>query len=344
MEIKKKLPITLVTGFLGAGKTQLLRQWIMDHPELKFGLVENEFGKGVVEQERLSQDKIEWFESTEGCLCCQIQGDLIPLLKKMIDQNQVEQLDHLFIETTGLADPAPLIQTLLSPGPWRESFELNHAFTVIDGFFFEKQFQDLGENSELIRQILATPMAVLSKTDLITVEKRKGITQQILELNPEIEIVDNDLTFAAIQNKRSYSLKTIENDWTRNFQLIKQSSAKSFSLNRTATTHGQAPHQHSDIQTFTIEVEGELDPRVFELFLNVTFAQNPTGILRTKGILAFQNQSQKVLFQGVYDRFEFDLGRDWESSDIKLNQMVIIGAKTQKELWQKGLQNCLARK
>lgn len=344
MEIKKKLPITLVTGFLGAGKTQLLRKWILEHPELKFGLVENEFGKGDIEQERLSQDKIEWFESTEGCLCCQIQGDLVPLLKKMIDQNQVEQLDHLFIETTGLADPAPLIQTLLSPGPWRDFFELNHAFTMVDSFFFEKQSMDLGENSELFRQILSTPMAVLSKIDLISPVQKESITQKILELNPEIEIHDNNISFSTIQKKNSFSLKTIEKDWSQNFQRIKQSPKKSFMLNNTASSHRSQQHQHSDIQTFSLELEGELDPRVFELFLNVTFAQNPTGSLRTKGILCFENQAQRVLLQGVYDRFEFDLGRAWETSEKRLNQMVIIGAKNQKELWQKGLQNCLARK
>lgn len=341
MDQRKKLPITLVTGFLGAGKTKLLKKWFVDSPDLKFGLVENEFGDSSIEQERMSEDKIEWFESTEGCLCCQIQGDLLPLLKKMIDEGQTQNLDHLFIETTGLADPAPLIQTLLTPGPWQEYFLLNHALTVVDGFFFEKQLKDLGENSELVRQILGTPMAVISKRDLIGPKALESIKDNIWALNPEIEIVDNDLEFQMIANKESFSLKKIEKDWASSFKKIQSRPTTSFALKNSSATHLQ--HAHSDIQTFSLEIEGAIDPRVFELFLNITFAQNPTGILRTKGILNFKDQPKKVLFQGVYDRFEFDLGKDWDKDEPRKTQLVIIGAKNQKELWLKGLENCRAK-
>lgn len=318
------LPLTLITGFLGAGKTTLIRKILQSRSDLRFGLIENEYAPLNLDAKFLEGEQA-WVEQTEGCLCCRVQGDLLPGLQNLIESAPTP-LDHLIIETTGLADPTPLIQALLSKGPHRQLVQLDSTITLVDGLHFFQQKSQLGELSELTQQILQATRLVITKKDLLSETEFDEIQSALTSLNADAPVESIDKLSppeASWLEQKAYELQS----WgSRMPRLIKQASTG---------------HTHTVVGTQLIELAGWLVPQTFEMFLNVTAAKVGTDILRTKGILALDGQPHQVYFHGVFDRFEFELGPLWPTNQTPLNQIILIGNKKAALIWEGGFQNCL---
>jgi G3E family GTPase len=334
------IPLTLITGFLGSGKTTLIEKIISLHPKMQFGVIENEAAEINLDGQRLKENTTAWVEQTQGCLCCQIQGDLLPALKKVI-QDSPKPLDHLILETTGLADPAPLVQALLGIGPHQELVRLDSVICLVDAIHFHRQLSDLGENSELKRQIVYATQVLISKTDCIGPNDHQSIAQEISHLNPGVEIHHHHPNAPLLENlleQRAFEAQSIQETLLKSIRSIKKLSPRRFQL------QAKTPeHQHVDVQVKILEVPGELNPQVFELFLNITLAQHASALLRSKGVLAFAHNAQKILFQGVYDRFGFELGEEWKTDEKKVNQLVLIGHPEMILMWERGLKNAVVK-
>jgi G3E family GTPase len=337
------IPLTLVTGFLGSGKTTLIKRLIQASAPVQFGLIENEFAELNIDAEILGEKTTGqdvWIEQTSGCLCCKLEGDLWPTIKKLLSQAP-KPIEHLILETTGLADPGPLIEALLAPGPHKNQVVLDGVITLVDGQHFAKSYTELESTehtSELVRQLIQASVVVLSKTDVADKNSLLKAKELIASLNPEAEILETQLDTRVpleLLHQEAFSFK---NEGIKIAKAI-QVHQRAFSLRAPALAL-KSTHTHLDVSSKVIEVEGELDARVFELFLNITLAKGGKTLLRAKGFLAFQGQPQRVLFQGVYSQFEFELGRAWKEGEARLNQMVVIGQEDMILMWERGIQNC----
>lgn len=329
------IPLTLITGFLGSGKTTLIEKVLSMHPQLQFGIIENEAAELNLDGQRLKERTSAWVEQTEGCLCCQIQGDLLPALQKVI-QDSPKKLDHLILETTGLADPAPLIQTLLGQGQHQQWVVLDSVICVVDGVHFHRHQAQLAENSEHERQLLYATRVMISKSDLCDPKSLLQVEKSIEALNPGVEIhtqPPNDFL-----NQQAFAATSIQESLLKSIKSIKKLEPARFKIRQKAIDH-----QHMDVQIKVLEFKGEIDPHVFELFLNITLARQAGALLRSKGVLAFAKNPQKIFFQGVYDRFGFELGEDWPDDQKKLNQLVLIGSTEMIMMWERGILNALVK-
>jgi len=219
--------------------------------------------------------------------------------------------------------------------------QLDSVICLADGLHFHKQRTTLGENSEHQRQLLYATRILISKCDTSSGQDHQKIKEVISQINPGVEVHPHQPTSKLppdILYQKAFVAQGME-------QLIQSSikSLKKIDLQPFRLQQKSQPHQHLDVQIKVLEFAGELDPHVFELFLNITLARQADTLLRSKGILAFARNPQKILFQGVYDRFGFDLGEEWNESEEKINQLVLIGQPEMIKMWEKGLMNAIIK-
>ena len=173
-----KLPVTIVTGFLGAGKTTLIQHIFNSLPEHRFALIENEFAQAGVDGAALDGTSATLYELNEGCVCCTVQQDLLRILQDILEQR--DDFDHILIETTGLAEPEPILRLFQQP-PLSKHLTLNGLVTVIDGQHVEETLQ---ETSTCAEQITYADLILLNKTDTLTGVDQERIIAQLRQLNP----------------------------------------------------------------------------------------------------------------------------------------------------------------
>jgi G3E family GTPase len=178
------IPVTVLTGFLGAGKTTLLNRILTEQHGLKLAVIENEFGEvGVDNQLVISSDE-ELFEMNNGCICCSVRGDLIRILSRLIKRK--DKLDGILIETTGLANPAPVAQTFFTDDEMRSAFRLDAIITVVDAKHVSRH---LDQGDESVKQIGFADRIVLNKTDLVSANELSILEARIKSINAVAKIV-----------------------------------------------------------------------------------------------------------------------------------------------------------
>jgi G3E family GTPase len=177
-----KIPVTILTGFLGSGKTTLLNRILREQHGKKIAVIENEFGEIGIDQHLIHRAKEEIVEMNNGCICCTVRGDLIRILSKLIERR--EKIDHILIETTGLADPAPVAQTFLTDTLMKESVFLDSIVTLVDVFHIKSHEHDL----EVLKQVAFADRIILNKMDLVTESQLKDLEGWIRSVNQSAKI------------------------------------------------------------------------------------------------------------------------------------------------------------
>ncbi len=320
------VPVTILTGFLGSGKTTLLNRILKEDHGLKIAVIENEFGQEGVDNDLLTQSEDEQIiEMNNGCICCTVRGDLVRILGDLKAKRDSKELafDQVVIETTGMADPAPVAQTFFIDEDIADYYLLDAVVTVIDAKHGEKQLND---NREAQEQVAFGDRILMSKIDVATEQEQSDLKTRLTRLNPRAPIMPvefGNVPVKDVLNIRGFNLNAI--------------------LDISPEFLESDEHEHSDdIQSFVFKSRKPFDPGKLEDFLSGLIQVYGEDMLRYKGVLYMKGSDRQTVFQGVHMMMGADMGRKWKPSEKKASKMVFIGRKLPKETFIQGLEQCLA--
>jgi G3E family GTPase len=316
-----RIPVTILTGFLGAGKTTLLNRILTEKHGLRIAVIENEFGEVGIDHELVINTDEELFEMNNGCICCTVRGDLIRILGNLLKRR--DKFDHILVETTGLADPGPVVQTFFVDEDIREKTFVNGVVTVVDAHHIARHMEDTHEAEE---QIAFADVILLNKCDLVNPETLGDLENRLREVN---------------------ALATIHRTTRAEIDIAKVLDVGGFNLDRATELHphflepdNHHHHHHSDISSVGIEAEGDCDGRKLNDWISKLVRDQGQDIFRMKGIFAVKNQPDRVIFQGVHMLIDAASGGPWADRPRK-NSLVFIGRHLDREALNKGFRACL---
>lgn len=324
MTTQTMIPVTILTGFLGAGKTTLLNRILSENHGQRIAVIENEFGETGIDGDLLIQGEEQIVEMNNGCICCTVRGDLVRILGDLSQRNLAGELrfDRVIIETTGLADPAPVAQTFFVEDAIRQHYNLDAIITVVDAVH---GMQQLDEHHEALEQAGFADRILLSKTDLIAPETVKTITARLRQINPRAPIKNvhfGKTDISDILDIGGFSLDEIlkiEPDFLEDVS-----------------------HEHDDdIGSFVFRSEHTFDLQKLEVFIGGMLEIYSTQLLRYKGILNIAGDDHKTVFQGVHMLMTGEQGAAWKPNEKRESVLVFIGKALPKEAFDKGLLMCL---
>ncbi|HJU70685.1 MAG TPA: GTP-binding protein [Paucimonas sp.] len=337
------IPTTILTGFLGAGKTTLLNRILQEPHGYKIAVIENEFGQENIDNEILVQDNNEQIiEMNNGCICCTIRGDLILALTSLAQKRDAGQLhfDRVVIETTGLANPGPVAQTFFMDDEVASYYLLDAIVTVVDA---KHAIRQLDEHEEAQRQIGFADKMLLSKTDLISTAERTALITRLKRINPRAPIRPIDFGHAPIDevlDLRGFNLnEKLEID--PDFLATQELHDHGHNCDADCGHDHHHAHHSDDIAAFVFKSDRPFDSARLDEFLGGLVQVYGPRMLRYKGVLWMSGADRKVVFQGVHQMMGSDIGAKWPENTPRDSKMVFIGKNLPKDVFIRGLQQCL---
>lgn len=335
--LSKKASVFIVTGFLGAGKTTLLNRILTADHGRRIAVVVNEFGEVGIDHHLLISSDQEVVQMNNGCICCTVRGDLLRSFFELAEHRA--KFDTVIIETTGLAEPAPVAQTLYADERIRREFTLDGVITVVDAKHVSAQME---ESAEACEQIAFADLIVLNKTDLATAEELDRIEQQIGQLNKVAKVcraknseIDLDIVFGVESTDLEHRIDTAIGAHTDH-------GHEDHSGHNIHDHHHHQPHHNhlQNITTVCMIEPGELDGLKLSVWFRSHIAEYGANLLRMKGILNLRGDPDQFLFQGVRMEFEGRPGRAWRAGENRLNRLVFIGRKLDQHVIEDGFKGC----
>jgi G3E family GTPase len=306
----ERVPVTVVTGFLGSGKTTLVNYILSENHGKRIAVIENEFGEIGIDDALVIDAEEEIFEMNNGCICCTVRGDLIRILGTLMKRK--DKFDYILVETTGLADPAPVAQTFFVDDEIRNQLRLDAIVTVVDAkhlalHLFEEK--EVGIENEALEQLAFADRVLVNKIDLVSEEELLRVEGQIRSINAGASIVRTQMS-------------KVDLDWVLNahaFELSRVLEVDPQFLEETEHLHDQS------ITSVGIEADGAVDLEKINDWLGWLLREKGVDIFRMKGIINVKDFDKRFVFQGVHMLFDGQPDREWGVGERRNNKMIFIG-------------------
>jgi G3E family GTPase len=352
-----KIPVTVLTGYLGAGKTTLLNRILTEPHGQKFAVIVNEFGEIGIDNDLVVNADEEVFEMNNGCICCTVRGDLVRIIAGLLRRRT--KFDAIIVETTGLADPAPVAQTFFMDETVGAQARLDAVVTVADAKWLKDRLQDAPEAKN---QIAFADVILLNKVDLVSADELREVEARIRAINPYARLHRTERSKVAIADvlgRNAFDLDRI-------LEIEPQFLAEDDDHHHDHNGHDHDHHDHhdhhhgdnhdhgtnhggglrhyhdEDMQSVALKTDKPLNPDKFFAWVQDLVAKEGPSILRSKGILAFKDDPQRFVFQGVHMILDGDHQRDWKSDEKRESRIVFIGRNLSEEAIRQGFESCIA--
>ncbi|MFN0049254.1 MAG: CobW family GTP-binding protein [Cytophagales bacterium] len=336
-----RIPVTILTGFLGSGKTTLLNAIISQNEGKKIAIIENEFGEISIDSELVIAQNEGIFELSNGCICCSLSGELSETLDKIRENRSIQ---HLIIETTGIADPGPIALSFISDFKIQSQFRLDAIVCLVDSRFIETQLENQYEAS---KQIAMADIILLNKMDQVDDYQRDTIKNIVSKINSQATVYES--AFGKVDGINLLEINGFgaESVLMTKFEVDSSiAKTKKFSVNKeveisTSLVSNQPKYVHkSGVSSVSFVFPEPLDVLKLDAWLNVMLNWGTGLFYRGKGILYVENFDKKVVFQSVLNQFVTESGGEW-GNEPKMTKIVFIGKYLDKVLLEAGLKSCI---
>ncbi|KAL3699672.1 hypothetical protein R1sor_017694 [Riccia sorocarpa] len=379
-EPDNRVPVTVVTGFLGSGKTTLVNHVLTSQHGKRIAVIENEFGEVGIDgslvavQESGVEDIVML---NNGCLCCTVRGDLVRMMSELVKTKR-DKFDHILVETTGLANPLPIIQTFFLEEQLSEQVKLDGVVTLVDAKHASRHIEEVkpeGIVNEAVEQIAYADRIILNKTDLVTESEIESLLRQIKRINAlasvqratygsvdmdyvigvggyELERIEEEVIPTTKSDSHAHSHQEHEHDHHHDHEHHHEHGH-----DHHEHEHGPdcAPdcghdHEHSHdhdhthdpgVSSVSIVCGGNLDIDKINTWLEDLLEENSDNIYRMKGVLSVDGFDARFVFQGVHALFEGSPDRPWGENEERVNKIVFIGRELNEDSLRKGFMGCL---
>ena len=363
-----QIPVTVLTGYLGSGKTTLLNRILSEDHGRRYAVIVNEFGEIGIDNDLIVESDEEIYEMNNGCVCCTVRGDLVRVVEGLTRRKG--RFDAIVVETTGLADPVPVAQTFFTDEDVRAKTELDAVVALVDAKHLPLRLKDSREAED---QIAFADVVLLNKTDLVTPDELAKVEATVRAINPTAVIhrttrAGVDLT--KVLGQKAFDLKRVlDND--PDF-LDEAKAAHDEHVCGPDCDHDHHHHEHDhhghdhdhhghdhhdhghhhhgeasaihDVTVSSISLRaGEIDPKKFFPWIQALTQEEGPNILRLKGIIAFDNDPDRYVVQGVHMIIEGDHQRAWREGEKRESRLVFIGRNLDREELSAGFAACAAR-
>ena len=317
------VPATVVTGFLGSGKTTLINRILSEQHGKKIAVIVNEFGEVSIDgQLVIREDQAELVEFNNGCLCCTVRGDLVETLGRL--QERAGSLDGILIETTGLADPAPVASTFFVADEVKAHIKLDAFVTMVDAVNLEA---NLAQCNEAVEQVAFSDIVLINKVDLVTAEQIAVVEARIRKLNP----------LAIIHHTTNADIDISKVVGVGAFDLVQKLDVDPEFL-------GDHEHEHdAAVTSFVLEENEPIDINSFALWMNKVAQERGDDLYRTKGIFNARGFNERLVFQSVRMLTTMRPDRKWMPDEARVSQFVVIGKNLDRAEFAEGLSRCVVR-
>jgi G3E family GTPase len=336
-----KIPVTVLTGYLGAGKTTLLNRILSEPHGRKYAVIVNEFGEIGIDNDLVVGADEEVFEMNNGCVCCTVRGDLVRIMEGLMRRKG--KFDAIIVETTGLADPAPVAQTFFLDESIGRKANLDAVVTVVDAKWVRDRLKDAPEAKN---QIAFADVILINKTDLVSADELSALERQVRAINPYARVHTTErckIALADVLERKAFDLDRI-------LEIEPQFLAAEDHAHSTHAQHehghqgetGLTHHHDADIQSISLTSARPLDSDKFFPWIQDLVMKEGPNVLRCKGILSFKGDDQRFVFQGVHMILDGDHQRAWREGEARESRVVFIGRNLPEQAIKTGFASCLA--